>query len=139
MARIEWSDEYALGLPAIDKDHRELVDQCNEYLEAVDQGASLQSLAEILGRMILRTQAHFLSEERMLDRHAYPGLAQHKADHDQLLIQAQALKDRFDQADDDEDLARTVIAETSDFMRSWLLDHICFKDRPYRPYLRSLS
>jgi hemerythrin len=139
MPVIHWSDEYSLGLPAIDKDHRELVEQCNEYLLAVEDGASLERLAEIMDRLILRTRAHFIAEERLLDRHNYPGLALHKSDHDRLVTQAESLKARFSEADEDDESTQRLIAETGEFMRSWLLDHIRVNDRPFKPFLRSLS
>lgn len=139
MPIIEWCDEFQLGLPAIDKDHREMLEQCNEYLLAVDRGAPMAELAGLLDRLLLRTRAHFIAEERLLDRHGYPGLALHKADHDRLLVQAEALRDRFDQADEDDETARGLVAETTEFMRGWLLDHVRVNDRPFKPFLRSLS
>lgn len=139
MAGIEWNDEYLLGLPAIDKDHREMVEECNAYLQAAERGASLGELADLLDRLILRTRAHFTAEERMLDRHGYPGLALHKADHEQLLVQAMSLRDRFDQADEDDESVRALVSETNAFMQGWLLDHIRINDRPFKPFLRSLS
>lgn len=135
MARIDWSDEYKLGLPAIDADHRELVELCNEFLDAAHSGADLGALAAIFDRMILRTRAHFLAEERMLDRNGYPGFAIHKAEHDRLIVEAQTLRDRF--AEGHEDQAR-ITADTAHFLQTWLLDHIRTNDRPYRPFLRSL-
>lgn len=138
MGRIDWSDEYKLGLPAIDTDHRELMDLCNEFLDAVEADAPLAALAAILDRMVLRTRAHFLAEERMLDRHSYPGLAIHKAEHDRMLVQAEMLRTRFNEARQEEDLLK-VTSDTADFLQFWLLDHIRTKDRPYRPFLRSLA
>ncbi|OAN58035.1 bacteriohemerythrin [Magnetospirillum moscoviense] len=139
MPIIEWCEEYQLDLPTIDKDHREMVEYCNQYLIAVDRGAPLEELAGLLDRLILRTKAHFIAEERLLDRHGYPGLALHKADHDRLLVQAETLRDRFDQADEDDAATHQLVTETSQFMREWLLDHVRVNDRPFKPFLRSLS
>lgn len=138
VSRIEWSDEFKLGLPAIDAEHRELLEVCNQFLEAVQAERPVHELARILDTMILRTRAHFLAEERMLDRHGYPGLVVHKAEHDRLLLQAEALRARFaDTAQHGEIGGLTM--ETADFLQTWLLDHIRTNDRPYRPFLMSLS
>lgn len=138
VTRIEWTDEFKLGLPAIDADHKELLEVCNQFLDAVQAGQSVHQLADILEKLILRTRAHFLAEERMLDRHGYPGLVIHRAEHERLLIQAEALKARYrDVAHDDE--IRHLSMETADFLQTWLLDHIRTNDRPYRPFLMSLS
>ncbi len=138
MMRIHWSDDFKLGLPAIDADHEELVELCNTFLDAAQNGARLADLATALDRLLLRTRAHFLHEERMLDRHGYPGLAIHKAEHDRLLSQAEMLKSRFEDVEG-EDAIRRVTLETADFLQSWLLDHIKTNDRPYRPFLMSLA
>lgn len=138
VSRIEWSDEFKLGLPAIDADHKELLEVCNHFLEAVQAGTPVDRLADIMDTMILRTRAHFVAEERMLDRHGYPGLAAHKAEHDRLLIQAEALKARFTDVAQRDEISRLTM-ETADFLQTWLLDHIRTNDRPYRPFLMSLS
>ncbi|MGE5476964.1 MAG: bacteriohemerythrin [Bacteroidales bacterium] len=138
VTRIEWSDEFKLGLPAIDAEHKELLEVCNQFLDAVQAEAPLEQLAAILGNMILRTRAHFIAEERMLDRHGYPGLVVHKAEHDRLLLQAEALLARYADTLQQEEL-RHITTDTANFLQTWLLDHIRTNDRPYRPFLMSLS
>lgn len=138
VSRIEWTDEFKLGLPAIDADHKELLEVCNQFLDAVQAGEPVSALATILDRMILRTRAHFLAEERMLDRHNYPGLVVHKAEHERLLLQAEILKARYTDTAQAEEI-RHLTMETADFLQTWLLDHIRTNDRPYRPFLMSLS
>lgn len=137
ITRLEWSDEYHLGLPAMDHDHRELLESCNEFLDAVMSGMPVSGLAQIMDRLILRTQAHFLAEERLLDRHSYPGLAVHRAEHDRLVTQAKSLRARLDHPESEE--TRTVIGDIAVFLQAWLVEHIRSNDRPYRPYLRKLT
>jgi hemerythrin-like metal-binding protein len=137
-SRIEWTDEFKLGLPVIDAEHRELLEVCNQFLDAVNNGQAVAELARILEKMILLTRAHFVAEERMLDRNGYPGLVVHKAEHERLLIQAEALLARYrDAAQEDE--IRSLTLESASFLQTWLLDHIRTNDRPYQPFLRSLS
>ena len=138
MTRITWTDEFKLGLPAIDTDHEQLLTLCNEFLDAAEAGSSIHKLSAMLEQLILRTRAHFVSEERMLDRHGYPGLAIHKAEHERLLVQAETLKARYDDAGR-ADETRAVTMEIADFLQTWLLDHIRTNDRPYRPFLMSLA
>lgn len=135
---IEWSDEFKLGLPAIDAEHKELLEVCNQFLEAVRTEQSVPTLAGILDTMILRTRAHFRAEERMLDRNGYPGLVVHKAEHERLLLQAEALRARLGDIAHQDELGH-VTMEAAAFLQTWLLDHIRTNDRPYRPFLRSLS
>lgn len=133
-----WNDEFKLGLPAMDSEHRQLLELCNEFLEAAQANRPMRELAAVLDRLILGTRTHFLAEERLLDRHNYPGLAAHKAEHDRLLVQAQSLKTRFDDIAHQDD-TRNLTLETADYLQLWLLNHIRTDDRPYRPFLMSLA
>lgn len=137
VSRIDWTDEYKLGLPAIDADHKELLDVCNQFLDAVHGGQPVSELARILENMILRTRGHFTAEEHMLDRHGYPGLVAHKAEHERLLIQAETLLARYRDTAQEEEIQNLTL-ETATFLQTWLLDHIRSNDRPYQPFLRSL-
>lgn len=138
MMRIQWDDDFKLGLPAIDADHRELMELCNAFLEAAQADAPLPEMIAALDRLVIRTRAHFIAEERMMDRNGYPGLAIHKAEHERLLAQADRLKHRLEGVEDMADI-RQLTLEIADFLSTWLLDHIKVNDRPYRPFLMSLS
>lgn len=135
---LQWNSEYELGVPAMDADHRDLMEMCNHFLTLVESQSSPTLLADSLDRLILRTRAHFLAEERMLDRHGYPALVVHKAEHERLIREAESLSGGLRTDDGERDLP-TIIAETSDFLKSWLLEHIRNNDRPYKPFLRSLN
>ena len=135
---LEWSGEYELGVPAMDADHRDLLAMCNHFLFLASSHTPNDQLADCLDRLVLRTRAHFLAEERMLDRHGYPALVVHKAEHERLIREAEALSGALRRGNDGKSL-EDVVAETSDFLRSWLLEHIRSNDRPYKPFLRSLN
>lgn len=136
---IQWSDEFKFGLPAIDAEHRELVDLCNRFLDVAQTETSIAVPAAVLDDMISHTRAHFLTEERLLDRLGYPELVIHKAEHDRLLVQAGILRARLDEAEhENPELVRQLLLDTADFLQSWLLDHIKVTDRPYRPFLMNL-
>lgn len=135
---LEWSAEYELGVPAMDADHRDLLAMCNHFLFLAENHTPPDQLADCLDRLVLRTRAHFLAEERMLDRHGYPALVVHKAEHERLIREAESLVAAL-RGDTAENPLETVITEASDFLRSWLLEHIRANDRPYKPFLRSLN
>lgn len=142
MAFVQWSDTLKLGVPAMDADHRQLLELTNDFLAAAEDQARFGRLAEILGALITRTRAHFTAEEMLLDRNSYPHLAGHKAEHARLLNEAQMLHDRFiafEQGGAPEpDGIGTLVLETADYLQRWLIDHIIADDRPYRPFLMRL-
>lgn len=137
---MDWNDAYNLGVPAIDADHRILLDLCGEFVEAAGNGAEVMVLAVILDKLILRTRIHFEAEEKLLDRHHYPQLAAHKSDHDRLITQAETLKAGFGRVSPgDRDGIERLTRETADFLQAWLVDHIIQGDKPYRPFLMNLA
>jgi len=143
MNRVEWSDNLRLGVPAMDADHRRLLDITNEFLEAAQDRAPLVRLTDLLGALIAQTRGHFLAEETLLDRNSYPHLAGHRAEHARLLTEAESLHERFvaleqGQHPRPEDM-ESLTLETAAYLQRWLIDHILADDRPYRPFLMRLT
>jgi hemerythrin len=141
MTVIEWSNELKLGVPAMDAEHRHLLQLTNDFLTAARQTASFERLSRILGELIARTRIHFQAEETLLDRAGYPGLAGHRSAHGRLLVEAQRLYERLRSLDaaQDPDAARALTIEAAKFLQRWLVDHIIADDRPYRPYVLHLT
>lgn len=137
MTHIDFND-IKLGLPQLDADHRELIELCERYICGAESGAAVEDMEAILDQLIHRTRQHFAVEERMLDRGGFPGFAAHRAIHERLLLQAQALRDGYRQ--ESERRGSSVLAhDTAEFLRCWLIDHIRGDDRSYRPFMRHLS
>ena len=143
MTIIEWSNELKLGVPAMDAEHRQLLKLTNDFLTEAGEHAPFPRLARIMGELIARTRIHFQTEETLLDRASYPGLAGHRAAHERLLVEAQRLYERFLAQDATpgagDSAARTLTIEAAQFLQHWLVDHILAEDRPYRPYVMRLT
>lgn len=132
---IEWQRDYQLGIPAIDAEHKGLVERLNQFFAAAEAGSPTGELDILLDRLITATTRHFENEEMLLDFHDYPDLVGHRAEHQRLLQQLAHFRDAYD-----EDRERSNSAfEAADFLRRWLLEHIQSEDRSYRPYVMRLS
>jgi hemerythrin-like metal-binding protein len=139
MSHVEWTDSIRLGIPGIDSDHRALLDLTNEFLTAAAQGEPPAALAAIMGRLVDRTEAHFKSEETLLDRADYPSLAAHRATHARLVAETTQLRDRLIQASGAPQQWEPITSETADYLRHWLIDHIMSEDRSFRPFVMTLA
>ena len=85
MTLITWRDEFALGIPGVDHEHRELIALINQiHAEAVATGDT-PALVTFLGELHARVAAHFALEEREMRERGYAGYAAHKDDHERLL------------------------------------------------------
>ncbi len=136
--RIEWNDEYKTGVPAIDADHRQLIELANEFLSAAAAEAALHQLSPIMGRLIVHAAEHFAAEESLLDRNGYPDLARHRAEHERLMAQARTLHTRT-QASADRDEVWRITHEAAEFFQRWLLEHIIREDKPFRTFVMRLA
>ncbi len=102
MALIEWRDEFSVGVPAVDHEHRELLELINDAHSGL--GAGDDGVTAFLGEIYVKIAAHFALEERIMrDRH-YDQYREHKADHEKLLddlrdiMDAYEIKHRYDEA-----------------------------------------
>lgn len=85
MTPIEWKDSYSVGVPAVDHEHRELIDMVNALQRALTGGAGTPTVDRALGELMRGISAHFALEEKFMREHHYDRLAEHKADHERLL------------------------------------------------------
>lgn len=95
MAPIDWKPEFSVGDPAIDHEHRKLIDLVNRAGGAILDGALSPDVEGSLGDLLRAISAHFALEERQMRAAGYDRLAEHKADHERLL---DVLRDLMDGA-----------------------------------------
>ena len=98
MSLIKWRDDFSVGDPAIDHEHRELIELINQLYELMHSGVERERVVESLGEIYAQIAAHFALEERMMRDSTYPALREHKTDHESLLDQ---LRDIMDRVEDD--------------------------------------
>ena len=95
MALIEWRNEFQVGVPAVDHEHRELIALINHLhddLKARGAGA----VSECLGEIFARISAHFALEERIMRDARYDQYPAHKADHERLLDDIRDIMDDYE-------------------------------------------
>ena len=98
MSLLQWRDEFSVGVPAVDHEHRELIETINELNASAHAGADHAQVVAALGEIYAQISAHFALEERIMRKAHYDGLAEHKAEHEALL---DSLRDIMDRVEDD--------------------------------------
>jgi hemerythrin-like metal-binding protein len=124
-----WREEYSVGIPKLDEQHKTLVRLINDLRAAMlgRQGDSV--LGTLFEELIEYTRKHMALEERLMRECAYPGLRTHRADHKRLARNVYALRDKF--------LASrlSISVEVLQFLRQWLTVHIMEHDQAYVGWL----
>lgn len=119
---IVWGAILSVGVDEIDEDHRKLIGIFNILNHAVQEGESPEYLAATLKELINCTVWHFSHEERLMLKHRYPEMAEHQAEHRDLINSAQELQQELLSAD------KAVADEHIVFLERWLTEHIFTAD-----------
>lgn len=128
MTFMPWNDTYRVGLGDIDEQHRWLFNATARLHEEVSQPAPSRAvIAEILEGLMDYTVNHFIMEEDLFLRHAYPQAQEHKALHDQFTAAIMKIMTEFENG---AEIEHEVLA----ILNHWLIEHIMKADSAYVPF-----
>ena len=126
---VAWNHASAVGVEAVDSEHAIMIDAMNELRLALASGAERVQANELLGRLIEITRIHFRNEELLMERYGYPGVAEHRREHQRLITQLVESTRR---------LQNTEHGGMNDllcFLHDWFIDHVLEWDHQYGPWL----
>jgi hemerythrin len=132
-AGIQWSDDLAVRVGAVDEQHRELFRRLNLFLDACDAGKGTADLVKMLQFLDDYVSIHFRDEERLQEEFGFPFRHQHRSYHRSFEEQLGILKKRFIREGPTADLVATI----NRVVVGWLLDHISRKDREFGEWVRA--
>ncbi len=96
MTLLSWKDEYSVGIEAIDREHKELIDRINRLHQAFDGADAHKAVPAFFGDLLIAIAAHFALEEMFMRDLAYDGLDLHKEEHERLLDELREMMDMFE-------------------------------------------
>ena len=117
MALIRWLDSFEIGIPAIDHEHRELVDLINTCHDQLVTDPRSTDVGDFLGRIFDRITAHFSHEEIEMLRLEFPEYWPHKADHERLLDELRSIMSTWNACSDFDD------ASLASRLEQWFMIH----------------
>jgi hemerythrin len=132
MKDLEWKDEYSLGIPAIDFQHKRIFDCILTVAHGATNDDKLRAEAAII-KLLGLLQEHFALEESMMKKLHYPDLAQHIEEHRQFHF-------------DVHHLAQTSLMKKGGVPREaikvahkWLTEHLMVSDRHYLDFFSNAT
>ena len=123
----EWDPSSSVNVPEFDRHHRQLFALVNHLHEFMLQGMGRTLVLGAIEELTRYAQSHFFAEEAFMRARAFPGLAQHCAEHEAFAGQVREFKQRYDQG------AVSLSVELLEFLGEWLQKHIRRADREYAP------
>lgn len=118
MAFIDWTDSLSVNYRLLDADHRRFIEFLNKLYDASHEGHDHQAAVAAMNMLVDFTKTHFIHEETLMRKTAYPQFIPHKIEHDRLLKQIEDFRQRY--AAGQVGLSRDTVV----FLRGWLCDHI---------------
>jgi len=128
---IQFSPRFSVRVDDMDADHQKIFDYVNQVHAQVMSGAPEAETAATFKAMAEFTADHFAREEAIMDEHAYPDVAQHKAIHRELLATVGDYARALDRGE------KVNLIGALSFLNDWLKGHILEVDRGYGDYYAS--
>ena len=122
MSLIEWREEFSVGVPSVDLEHRDLINLINDLHGLLGEGATQEQVVTALGEIYAQISAHFALEEKFMRDVRYDGLDEHKEAHEELLDE---LRDIMDRVEDDGSFEEERLSRE---LERWFTEHFRTQD-----------
>ena len=119
---MNWTSQYSVGVPEMDKQHKQLIKLINKLYIAMRDKKDVDT---VMDGVVQYTVRHFKDEEALMQSINYPGLSQHLAMHKKVITQVGQFAKRV-QAHEKGIEKKLLI-----FLKEWLLNHIVKQDKRY--------
>ena len=129
MSLLTWNHATTVGVRAMDDQHGILMDTMNELRLAAVRGSGREQVSEVLDRLIEFTRMHFWSEEQLMEQYGFPGLAEHRGEHQRMLAQILQSSHRVQHGE------KMQMRPLLGFLRDSYAEHIEGMDQEYGPWL----
>jgi hemerythrin len=132
MPIMNWDQTLDIGVAAMNKEHRDILDAMNKIFDAHEAGQKGEVINQLVARLGDVCTRHFADEENFMAKTDYPGLHTHKLIHIQLLENfsehAEVIKADGGMAND----------KFFGFLKRWLVAHIKGIDIKYATHANSV-
>jgi len=125
MPIITWEEKYNVSIQKIDSQHQKLVSIINNLYDAMVSGKGHDILKTVLSELLDYTDYHFKEEETYMDKFKFIKYNEHKKEHLQFIEKMNNFKADF------EDEKVLVSMQLLNYLKEWLICHICEVDKEY--------
>lgn len=127
----EFDDSLVTGNEIIDSQHKELINKINQLLEACEESSGKVQAIQTLGYLADYTDYHFKEEEALQEAIQYPGIAEHKRQHEDLRRVVSELHEMLEESEGPTD---DFVVQVQKNVIDWLYRHIKGFDRSVAEY-----
>ncbi|KAF5031518.1 Bacteriohemerythrin [anaerobic digester metagenome] len=129
-----WKDKYALGVPVVDAQHRELFRRIEAFVQTLRSPSAWEEkvmrVNETLEFMKAYVVEHFRDEEAYQLRIGYPGYQPHKQIHDEMVGYVLEVSAEYERSGYNEQLMQQFAGR----LLAWLINHVAAEDQRIADY-----
>ena len=129
-----WKDQYELGVPVIDAQHKELFRRVDSFLQVLRSENSwdekIPEINETLEFMKNYVVEHFRDEEEYQRSIDYPGYDAHKQLHADMVKYVLEVSRQYEQSNKNEELMQQFGGR----LLAWLINHVAAEDQRIADY-----
>lgn len=120
-----WSEQFAVKVPLIDDQHRELLKIANQFYDAVKTKRDQDTIFQTLNALIRYAEQHFRDEEDLMAELGIPEAAidEHHSIHERLIEEIFQLQMEMGGSEE------TTIHDLEQFLTQWAVNHILHEDK----------
>ncbi len=124
--KIEWKEEYSVGVEEIDDQHKYFISLLNDLYNAIVEGKNREDLKVLFQSLSSYAEKHFATEEKYFDESGYRGAIEHKMKHQEMRDEIEKIKN-MDNGKEIDFYGNIVY-----FLKDWLEDHLTQMDQKYK-------
>jgi len=128
---IRWDQSYSVNVAELDLQHEQLFRTVAELDYALRIGSADNIINEIIGKVVAHTIEHFATEEALMQKTGFPGLAAHC--HEHLVLSQQLTQFNLSYLAGRPGIPAALL----DFLRTWLREHILKSDKRFGEFLNA--
>jgi len=121
MGDLVWQKWFEIGHDTIDFEHKTFFSLIHKAHSFAEEGRSKVDIRRVLDELLKYTDFHFTSEENVMAECDYPGLAEHKKVHNELMM-------KFREDVTNYEAGAISAQEIVVFLFDWLLKHTITED-----------
>ncbi|HIJ90451.1 MAG: hemerythrin family protein [Desulfobulbaceae bacterium] len=127
-----WDAKFEIGVEEIDQQHRFFLSLINRLSIELERNDNQKYLLALFSELNAYARFHFISEENIMLRAAYPNLEEHRRQHLELVEQLHAKEWKLRSRSSAEEGGHIVA-----FLVQWFLVHTSQEDKQFADFLLS--
>ncbi|MBT3984517.1 MAG: hemerythrin family protein [Bacteriovoracaceae bacterium] len=132
MERIQWCDEFNVGVKIIDEQHKRFVGILNNLSDSISgTKPDADEVYSVIIELIDYTSTHFVTEEELMKVYKWENYREHFKIHNRFVEKIGEYNKNYHH------VSQAELEDIYLFLKSWLLNHISVEDRKLASFLNS--